>query len=303
MRQPAFVSICLLTYNRACVLPRSLDSLLAQSYKEFELIINDDCSTDNTSAVCAEYEKKDVRVRYCRNEQNLRYAGNQNAALGRAQSDLVAIVHDGDVYRADCVEKWVAVLQRHPNVGLVFNASDALDDFGNITTRHRHPFPQVVPGRMLIDEVFRQYSSPIFGIVMLRKHLAIEAGGFSTDFPVLADVDMWLRILMRADAGYINEALYQIHPRETDHCNRGVNWKVLTEHQRIFVRNAVRRFDDREKQGELIDQLQWRYRLKIAHDCLWSLKRARVGLAIRGVRLLGSTFIRDESNGKFPGES
>jgi glycosyltransferase involved in cell wall biosynthesis len=62
-----FVSICLLTYNRASELPKTLDSLLAQTHSDFELIINDDRSPDDTEAICREYEKKDTRVNYFKN--------------------------------------------------------------------------------------------------------------------------------------------------------------------------------------------------------------------------------------------
>ena len=190
------VSICLLTYNRADVLRRSLDSLLAQTYTDFELIINDDCSSDDTAGIAGEYAEKDGRIRYYRrNEKNLRYAGNQNAAVARARCELVAIVHDGDVYRADCVSKWVAAMEVFPTVGIVFNASDALDEKGKITVQHRHPYANLIPGKEMIDEMLKLYASPIFGIVMVRKSLLLKAGPFSERFPVLADVDMWMRLL------------------------------------------------------------------------------------------------------------
>jgi glycosyltransferase involved in cell wall biosynthesis len=284
------VSVCLLTYNRAEALRRSIESLLAQSYANFELIVNDDCSPDNTAEVCAEYAKKDQRIRYCRNEKNLRYAGNQNAAMARAQFELVAIVHDGDIYRTDCVEKWVEALLRNPRVGIVFNASDALDDTGKVAVKYRHPYPPVLDGRDMLDEMFRVYSSPIFGIVMVRKELALTAGRFDESYPILADVDMWMRILLRADVAYINEPLYQIYPREADHVNRGVNWAILLEQHRIFTSNAVRRFrNEPEEQKRVLLHLHRKYQMRLLRSCLWALRRGRWRLGWAGVRpLLGS---------------
>ena len=191
MNKLPFVSICLLTYKRAHSLGRSLDSLLAQTPPDFELIINDDCSPDDTEAVARSYEKRDPRVRYCRNEHNLRYAGNQNAAIDRARSDYVAIVHDGDVYREDLIEKWVNALVKYPTAALVFNAVASLDDLGEKTVAvYRHPYPPLVPGRQLFDEMMDRSDSPIFGIVMVRKSCVKSVGSFDTQFPVLADMDM-----------------------------------------------------------------------------------------------------------------
>jgi glycosyltransferase involved in cell wall biosynthesis len=281
------VSVCLLTYNRAQVLRRSLDSLLSQTYRDFELIINDDCSSDETPQICHDYVSRGQRVRYYRNEKNLRYAGNQNAALARAQGELVAIVHDGDIYRRDCLEKWVDAMINDPTVGIVFNASDALDDKGDIVVRYRHPYRLVTRGTDMLDEMFRLYSSPIFGIVMVRKKLALLAGGFDENYPILGDVDMWMRILMLSDVAYINEPLFQIHPREAGHTNQGVNWRILSEHHCIFMCNARRRFEGQEgKREQVLSALRRKYQAKLLHSCLWALKRGRWRLALEGAKYL-----------------
>ena len=267
-----------------------MDSLLAQSYADFELIINDDCSSDETAEVSAEYVKRDPRVRYCRNEKNLRYAGNQNAALARAQFDLTAIVHDGDIYRMDCIEKWVEALIGNPQVGIVFNASDALDDSGKVGIRYRHPYPPVMDGLALLDEMFRVYSSPIFGIVMIRKELALAAGGFNESYPILADVDMWMRILLQSDVAYINEPLYQIYPREADHLNRGVNWGILLEQHRIFTRNAVRRFENEPAREErVLSHLHRKYQMRLFRSFIWAFRRGRWRLGLEGIKPLFGT--------------
>src|SRR5262245_20774625 len=92
------VSVCLLTYKRAHVLPQTLESLLAQQHGDFELIINDDRSPDDTEQVCREFARRDSRIRYFRNPQNMRYANNQNCVILRASCEHVAIVHDSDLY-------------------------------------------------------------------------------------------------------------------------------------------------------------------------------------------------------------
>jgi len=99
------VSLCLTTCNRATVLPATVDSLLSQTFSDFELIISDDCSTDHTEEICRDYQARDPRIRYFRNNRNLKMPGNLNAAIGRATGEYIANLHDGDVYRA---ERWPA---------------------------------------------------------------------------------------------------------------------------------------------------------------------------------------------------
>jgi hypothetical protein len=234
------VSLCLLTYKRASVLPRTLDLLLAQSHENFELIINDDCSPDNTEEVCREYERRDSRVRYFKNKKNLRYAGNQNAALCRAGTDYVGIVHDGDVYRPDMVEQWTRALVEYPRAALVFNATSSLDERGNVAMVYRHPYPAIMPGRQLLREMLQQWTSPIFGIVMIRRAFAMAAGPFDPRLPLLGDIDMWMRLLRQHDVAYVNEPLFAAYPRESDHTNTFRNVGVLAELELILALNYRR---------------------------------------------------------------
>ena len=83
------VSICITTYNRAGTLQQTLESVLAQRFDDFELIISDDCSTDETEDIVRSYESKDKRVRYFRNQHNLKMPGNLNAAIQHAQGEYI----------------------------------------------------------------------------------------------------------------------------------------------------------------------------------------------------------------------
>ncbi len=266
------VSVCLLTYNRACLLPRTIESLLAQSHGDFELLINDDRSTDGTEDVCRRYERLDSRVRYFRNARNLRYADNQNAAVVRAATEHVAIVHDGDVYRADLVEKWTRALVAHPTAALVFNALEQMDERGGTVCVYRHPYGPLVPGLELFDEMIRSSSSPIFGIVMVRRACVWAVGPFDPRLPVLADIDMWLRLLLRYDAAYIAEPLIKIAPREAGHQNSSTNWRVRRENELIYALASARRHPgDPAKVARLrreIAPIVWKKRLAAWSYCV-----------------------------------
>jgi glycosyltransferase involved in cell wall biosynthesis len=267
-------SLCLLTYKRAQVLPRTLDSLLRQSHDDFELIINDDCSPDDTQAVCTEYARRDPRIRYCRNARNLRYAGNQNAALCRATTDYVAIVHDGDVYRSDLLERWTKALVDNPSAAVAFSAAERLDEEGRVTMVYRHPYAPLVPGRQLLDEMFHSLASPIFGIVMVRRSHVRALNPFDPRLPVLADVDMWMRLLAKHDAAYVAEPLYGVSPREAGHQNTYTNWRVREEHELIYALNHRRRFvhdpsgPEATRNRRAMASMLWRARAQQLFACL-----------------------------------
>lgn len=266
------VSICLLTYKRAASLRQSLDSILAQTYHNWELVINDDCSPDETEQICREYEKRDPRVRYCRNEANLRYAGNQSAAVQRAKGEYVAILHDGDVYAPTLVEKWLRALQRNPTAALVFNGYSYQDN----PRKTILPINECCSGRQMLDFVFSLGYSPIWGIVMVRKSKVLEVGPFDVRLPTLADVDMWLRLMQRFDVAYVPEVLLTIAGREVGHSNQTWNWKIHAQEDIIFWLNSARAYPA----GDLmhypmkshVSLLLWRRNLLCLAWCILHLK-------------------------------
>ncbi len=280
-----FVSVCLLTYKRADVLGRSLDSLLAQTHTNFELIINDDKSPDETERIGRDYERRDSRVRYFKNAKNLRYAGNQNAAVDRARSEFVAIVHDGDIYRRDLIECWVKALVTHPTAALVFNSVEVMDLCGRTVVVDRQSYAPLIPGLQLLEEMLQSPGSPIFGIVMLRKSCLQAVGPFDTTLPTLADVDMWMRLLARYDAAYISEPLLKVAAREINHHNRPNNWAVRAEHERIYqlnlARSEGRNCPATAARHRRVARMLWRLRV---WSILWCAKELKLKSFLAGLR-------------------
>ena len=281
------VSACLLTYRRANVLERTIGDILAQDFTDFELIINDDCSPDHTAEIGRRAEARDPRVRYCRNERNLRYAGNQNAAVTRSRGKYVAFLHDGDRYRPDMLSRWVEALEKHPSAGLVFNNLETIEEQGNSVRTIRHPYPPLVCGRELYLEMLRRNDSPIFGIAMARKKALEEAGPFREEFPVLADVDMWFRILFRRDAAFVAEPLFRVYPREAGHINRSINWKIREEDIHIRLRAAEALWPAGSRQREDAKKAVLKmYRRPNLRWLLAALARGRPGDFVAGVAMI-----------------
>jgi glycosyltransferase involved in cell wall biosynthesis len=211
------VSVVVTTYNRARVLPITLDSILSQSYEDFELIVSDDCSPDDTEEVCREYMRRDARVRYRRNPKNLRMPGNLNAGIAEARGVYVANLHDGDVYRADLLEKWSGALDRHPNAAFVFNQYES-GEIGGPTVIYSSDLEECTSGREFLLRIFTaQFGSPVHGTVMARKACYDAVGPFDPAYSFNSDVEMWMRLALRYDVAYVAEPLIRITPREQTH--------------------------------------------------------------------------------------
>ncbi len=220
------VTICLTTYNRASVLPKTVDSILGQTFGDFELVINDDCSTDVTAEVCRDYEAKDSRVKYLCNSTNLRMPGNLNAAIRRATGTYIANLHDGDIYRSDLIAKWKQALDDAPEAPFVFNAYDAFLLDGS-RTLYREPFESRVPGAHIASLYFKSLACCVWGTVMTRSSAYAEHGLFDPAFGFISDVDMWLRLAKGREVAYVPEPLITVTPREPDHPYVYYSWEHL----------------------------------------------------------------------------
>lgn len=218
------VSIVLVTYNRAERLKLSIEDILRQTFQDFELIICDDCSPDNTEAVCRDFARRDSRIRYYRHTQNKRMPANLNFGIEKARYEYVAILHDGDRYRRDLIEQWHNAMYNHPTVGVVFNSLADSDNEDRIVHVFCE-FPEgVIRGKELLNsEYFRRsdFSSPIYGEAMVRKSLVEKYGYLKPDYSFYADVDLWMEILHDHDAYYcadtlIKAPLKSFQPQEFD---------------------------------------------------------------------------------------
>lgn len=279
------VSICLTTYNRAPVLGTSIDSLLEQSFGDFELIISDDRSTDDTEEICRGYASRDPRVKYFRNAENLKMPGNLNAAIQRATGDYVANVHDGDVFRRDLIGKWKTALDELPGAAFVFNQYEVVDRHG-ASRIARSPLEGNRDPHEIARHFFRTFTSCVWGTVMARRAAYASTGPFNPAYGFISDVDMWLRLARDHQVAYVEEPLITITPRELDHPYAFVHWRIWFWTLSMYVANLrfyrdtlpdeVRRFDA---------SFPRRRRALLARDMLNCLRRSRWDRAREGLAI------------------
>ena len=197
------VSVILPVYNREPWVARAIESVLAQSYRDFELIVVDDGSTDGTRAVLERYHDRIVLLEQ---PHGGAYVA-RNLALRHARSELVAFIDSDDVWLPHRLSSQVP-LMKNPNVGLVFG--DAL----HVPGRRRTCFQVSPPRRGRAAGRFAWCNFVPTITVLARKACIEEAGGFSEESTLACDYLLWFRIALRHELDYVDEivAEYTVNP-------------------------------------------------------------------------------------------
>ncbi len=215
------MSILVVTYRRPQLLRRTIESLLAQTYGDFELLISDDASGDETLSVSHEYAARDKRIRVRTNPRNLGMPGNLNAAIKECSHELVVNCHDADFYAPSLIEKWTHLMEANPSVGFACCNWSATDETGNLPAGVEEAQPHLPPilnGHAFLRELFFHWSnvhfgSWVWGTVMGRKSVYERLGFFDPAYGFVADVDMWMRIALMHDVGIVRGVLIHLPPR------------------------------------------------------------------------------------------
>lgn len=218
------VSVLIPTYNYARYLDEAITSVLNQTFRDFELIIVDDQSKDNTDDVVQKY-LNDPRISYYKNPLNLGLAGNFNKALEYAKGEHIKYLLADDKFHPQLLEKFVRVMDANPSVSLVTSYSST---FGATTEIRKSPLQGLQPGTKVILECLRNGKGNWIGepsVVMFRKR-ALQVGNFNTAYICLVDLDMWLRILTMGDCYIVPEELayFRVHNVQASHKSSIRNW-------------------------------------------------------------------------------
>ena len=199
------VSVCVPSYNYGHLIGGCIRSVLDQTYEDWELVIVDNHSSDNTSEVVRSVD--DSRIRYFENSENIGLVGNWNRCLALAQGEYVGILPADDLYLPRMLERSVEMLDAHPHVGFCHSGFHRIDARGQIVeTRQEWDVDQVIPGLSELRKlVLGCYMTP--ASVVVRRDCFDELGGFDGRFRFEIDWLMWLRIALAHDVAYIAEPL------------------------------------------------------------------------------------------------
>lgn len=229
------VSILLPTYNGAPYIREAIESVLNQSYQDWELIVTDDASTDNTGEVVKEYVGRDARISYERNEKNLRLPGNLNKGLSLAKGVYIARIDEDDVWSdVDKLQKQVAFLDAHPEHVLIGTGFRMVDEQG-AHVRDVIPFADDAQLRKNI----LSYNPFGHSTVVFRKAPVMELGGYDADIRYGEDYDLWLRLGQKGKLANVPEVCMRYLVRD-GMSKKWSKWKQVKFHAGLLLKYGSR---------------------------------------------------------------
>lgn len=182
------VSVIIPTYNRAQYIEESVRSVLAQTYRDLEVVVVDDGSVDETGIIVNSIA--DPRLRYIRQE-NLGRSKARNHALSLARGKYITFLDSDDLYLPGKIELQVEYLKKHPDAGMVYTSAYCINDGGEMLA---HRYEATVSGRIYEQIAFFTPVTITLPTVMTYRKVMDDVGGFDENMHRFEDTDMWRRI-------------------------------------------------------------------------------------------------------------
>jgi hypothetical protein len=211
-RVSPILSVTVLNYNYGRYLPKCIESILGQTFRDFELIVIDDCSTDDSLEVIKPY-LTDPRVRVVEHAANVGYAGSliEGTEIHSTGEFVTVISADDFVWSTEAFERQIAMLGAHPEAAFCFSGyrrflheTDAV-----LEEQRSYDGSRIIPGPIFLREFLtRQEIQVLHSGTMLRKSAYDRAGGYRRDLRVTLDLAMWPALALQGDVAYCDGPLY-----------------------------------------------------------------------------------------------
>lgn len=234
------VSVIIPTYNRAKLVDRAIKSVLLQTFKDFELFIIDDASTDNTQQIVEQF--RDERIKIIRHQKNKGGSAARNTGINTAKGEYIAFLDDDDEWISTKLEKQIRFFERcKRNVGLIYNWAEIIDEekdsFVKLQCKVRGNFLREILNRSFLP-------SPT---VMVKKLCFRSIGLFDENFTSCQDREMWTRIATQYQVEVLPECLAITH-KHSDFSIGGSPKKVIygyyqyfTKFQKLYLQQGMKK--------------------------------------------------------------
>ena len=176
-------------YNAEKYIGEAIESIVNQTFTEFEFIIIDDCSTDGTWEIIQEYAKKDERIRAYRNESNLKLSLTLNKGIDLCNSKYIARMDADDFSYPNRLEKQFNFMEANPEIGISGGAMNVCDQSLNIKATREYNLTD----SEIRKNIFK-YSPFCHPLVIIRKEVFDTVGKYDTNFNPAEDYELWFRI-------------------------------------------------------------------------------------------------------------
>lgn len=176
-------------YNEEKYVEDSIESLLEQTYQDFELLIVDDCSEDRTAEILKKYDSRNRRIKVKFNEENRGWADAVNRGINLSRGGFIALMDAGDISHPKRLEKQLRFLKDNPYISIVGSFHNWIDREDNIISKYRFP----TDPKRIEDKIFSFASITVCPSLLIREKVFKEIGLFNTNIPKAADYDFFIR--------------------------------------------------------------------------------------------------------------
>lgn len=207
------VDIIMTVFNCRNTVEQSIESIIKQDYSNWDLIINDDCSTDGTKETLSYYEKKHTNISIIYNDKNKGIANGLNNCLKHSKGEYIAIMDADDISLPNRIKKEVNYLESHLDISVVGSSMIVFDSSGN---RGIRSLPTI-----LNRDSFLTGSPFAHPTTMIRRSVMNELGGYSVSTNRALDLDLWFRLYEQGFKGVnLEEPLYKYRETVLDYKRR-----------------------------------------------------------------------------------
>lgn len=219
------VAVILPVYNGERYLRQAIDSVLAQTFTNFEFYICDDCSKDSSIEIIESY--KDDKITFLRNNNNQGLFSTLNRMIRETGAPLVKLWAQDDIMKSNCLEEMVKLHNQHPEIGMSYCAYDTIDDTGNVIKPTKKDNTPTIIKPLLANQIMFHYGSITGNIanVMLARTVLDELGSFREDMKVSGDYEMWVRICGKYTIGRVKEPLIFLRDHD-DQFSRAISSRL-----------------------------------------------------------------------------
>ena len=219
------VSIVLPSFNGSTYIKKSIESIINQGYTDWELIIVDDCSTDETLQIAYTYAEKDARIKVHHNETNQKLPESLNIGFRQAAGKYFTWTSDDNLYMPTTIGRLVEFMDTHPDCGLCYADYMAINAQGEEAKEYKMPEPEQIVTSNVVGACF-----------MYRASVAHEIGEYDTSLFLAEDYDYWMRFARTSKLMHIPETLYLY--REHENSLTQTRWqKVNDAVSKLWERN------------------------------------------------------------------
>jgi glycosyltransferase involved in cell wall biosynthesis len=247
--QVPLVSVVIPTYNSAQYLPETIESVLSQSWQDFEIIIVDDGSTDNTQEIVEAFNS--TKIRYIRQENSGGPSKPRNVGVHHARGKYISLFDSDDLMSRNKLAQAVAFLERYSDLGLLFANFEVCNERGESfpgTFLDEYQTFRDLPKRQVDEKWFIIESEVAYNGLLSQnfigtsgtvvpKAVFLSVGGFDENIAGPEDRDMWLRISRRYALGYLDIVGHRYRRRETGIMGRG--GAVLAPYRVLVMRKQL----------------------------------------------------------------